>query len=118
MLTTTYKIISKILVEVRFKPIVPKVVNPQQTRFVNGRCITDNLLAFKLGHEHAVATLQGIIFMKLDFKKAFDRVDHEYLWATLHMMQLDPFVINFIQGLVTNAEAKVHVNGLFTPSFP
>lgn len=33
-------------------------------------------------------------------------------------MNLDPFVLSLIQGLVLNAKAKVHVNGLFTPSFP
>lgn len=56
--------------------------------------------------------------MKLDFDKDFDRVDHEFLWATLVVMQLDPGVIALIQGLVTNIEAKVHVNGLFTCPFP
>lgn len=56
--------------------------------------------------------------MKLDFKKAFDRVDHDYIWATLIAMYMDPFVITLIMGLVTSAEAKVHVNGLFIRSFP
>lgn len=56
--------------------------------------------------------------MELDFEKAFDRVDHNYLWATLVAMDLDPFVTTLIQGLVYNAEAKVHVSGLFTLSFP
>lgn len=56
--------------------------------------------------------------MKLDFEKAFDHINHEYLWATLFAMQLDPMVIILLQGLVTNAQANVHVNGLFTQSFP
>lgn len=56
--------------------------------------------------------------MKLDFKNVFDRVDHDFLWATLAAMQLDPWVIALLHGLVTNAEAKVHINGLFTYSFP
>lgn len=56
--------------------------------------------------------------MKLDFEKVFDRVDHKFLWETLLAMQLDLGVIALIQGtLVTNVEVKVHVNGLFTPSF-
>lgn len=65
-----------------------------------------------------MATLQDIIFMKLDFKKAFDCIDHNCLWAMLATMDLDPFVITLIQGLVCNVEAKVHVNGLFALSFP
>lgn len=47
MLTTTYKIISKLLAK-HFKPVVPKVVNKQQTGFVQGRCITENILIVKL----------------------------------------------------------------------
>lgn len=56
MLTTSYKIISKVLAE-RFKPIVPKIVDKQQIGFVYGRCITGNLLSLKLGQEHVIATL-------------------------------------------------------------
>lgn len=117
MLTTSYKIISKILTE-RLKPMVPHLVDRQQTRFVKDRCITDNLLAWKLGQEHAQAMLQDIMFVKLDFAKAYDRIDHSFLWATLTTMCMDPFFIKLIQGLVLNVEAKVHINGLFTHSFP
>lgn len=95
MLTTTYKIISKILVEC-LKPGVPKIVDQQQNGFVHGHCITGNSLAFKLGQEHVVATLQDIIFMKLDFEKAFDQVDHSYLWSTLSTMEWYPLVITLI----------------------
>lgn len=55
--------------------------------------------------------------MKLDFKKAFDRVDHNCIWATLSIMDLYPFVITLFQGMMCDAKAKVHVNGLFTQSF-
>lgn len=48
MLTTIYKIIVNLLAE-RLKPIVPKVVDIQQTRFVQGRCIIDNIIAFRSG---------------------------------------------------------------------
>lgn len=79
------KILSKILAKC-FKPIIPKIVDQQQTGFFQGRCIIDNILMLKIGQEHAWATLQDIIFMKLDFEKAFNRVDHDYLWATLEAM--------------------------------
>lgn len=52
MLTTTYNIISKLLVD-RFKPIVSKKFDWQQTGFFQGRCILDNIFVVKLGQEHA-----------------------------------------------------------------
>lgn len=56
--------------------------------------------------------------MKLDFEKAFNWVDPNYLWATLSAMDLDPFIITLLQGMICEAKVKVHVNGLFTQSFP
>lgn len=55
--------------------------------------------------------------MKLDFAKAYDKINHSYMWKTLQAMRLDPFVIRLIQGLVLNVEANVHMNGFFTQSF-
>lgn len=86
----------------------------QQTGFVKDRYITDNLIVVKLAQEHANLMQQDIILLKLDFEKAFDCVDHSFLWATLHVMNLNPHVLTLIQGLITNVEAKVHVNGFFT----
>lgn len=117
MLTTTYKIISKILIK-RLKPIIPRLVDRQQMGFVQDRCIIDNLLAWKLGQEHAWATQQDILCVKLDFAKAYNRIDHSLLQDTLTIMCMDLWVIRLIQGLVLNAEAKVHVNGFFIESFP
>lgn len=55
MLTTMYKIVSKILIE-GLKPIVPNLVEPLQMGFMTGRCIIDNSLTWKLEQEHAHAT--------------------------------------------------------------
>lgn len=117
MLTTTYKTMSKILVE-KLKPMVPNLVDRQKTGFVKGICITDNLLTWNLGHEHAIATKRDTLCVKLDFTKAYDWIDHSFLWETLWVMKLDPFIIQLIRGLVENVEVKVHVNRLFTQSFP
>lgn len=45
MITMTYKIISKLLAN-RVKPLIPHLVDRQQTGFVLERSITDNLLDF------------------------------------------------------------------------
>ncbi|KAL3697630.1 hypothetical protein R1sor_011706 [Riccia sorocarpa] len=71
LLGITYKIISKLLVE-RLKPLLPQLINPQQTGFVHGRSIFDVILAVKLGQEWAKLLGQQSVLLKLDFVKAYD----------------------------------------------
>ncbi|KAL3687293.1 hypothetical protein R1sor_013602 [Riccia sorocarpa] len=64
------------------------LVNPQQTGFIQGRHITDNVLNLKLGQEWADWTDQQALFFKLDFTKAYDRVDHAFMWQFMRLLRL------------------------------
>ncbi|KAL3692018.1 hypothetical protein R1sor_005669 [Riccia sorocarpa] len=116
LLGITYKIVSRILAD-RIKPILPGLVSGQQTGFVPGRSIFDNILTLKLGEEWAVESEQEAVFLKLDFIKAYDRVRHTFLWETLEAMGFSAKFIRLIQGLMVGAEATVHQNGDFTECF-
>lgn len=50
MLHMTYTILSKILAN-RLKPLIPSLVENQQTSFVHSCSITNNLLAFRMGKD-------------------------------------------------------------------
>ncbi|KAL3697792.1 hypothetical protein R1sor_011868 [Riccia sorocarpa] len=113
LLGITYKIISKILDE-RLKPLLPKLINPQQTGFVQGRSIFDSILAVKLGQEWSQLSGQESILLKLDFIKAYDMVSHSYLWRVLEKMGFDTKFIQLLRGLVERASSVVHLNGGFT----
>ncbi|KAL2608299.1 hypothetical protein R1flu_026872 [Riccia fluitans] len=79
LMNFTYKLVAKILAN-RLKALNPLLVDSQQTGFIAGRNITENILALKLGQEWASISRQEAVFLKLDFMKAFDRVSHDYLW--------------------------------------
>ncbi|KAL3677969.1 hypothetical protein R1sor_020925 [Riccia sorocarpa] len=66
LLGITYKIISKIIAE-GLKSVMPNLVNPHQTGFVQGRSIFDSILAVKLGQEWAQMSRQQAVLLKLDF---------------------------------------------------
>jgi hypothetical protein len=66
----------------------------------------------------AAATASPTLFILLDFEKAFDRVDFDYLWATLDRIGLGGHFLKLTKGLVTQATAKIHLNGLFSEDVP
>ncbi|KAL3686887.1 hypothetical protein R1sor_013196 [Riccia sorocarpa] len=82
LLTVTYKIIAKIIAS-RLNSMMPGLVDRQQTGFIAGRDITENVLSLRLAQEWTQASGQQAIFVKLDFQKAYDRVLYVFLWETL-----------------------------------
>ncbi|KAL3677357.1 hypothetical protein R1sor_027305 [Riccia sorocarpa] len=101
----TYKIIAKIIA-VCLKGMLPGIIDSQQTGFVAGRNIIDNILSLRLGQEWAAVTNQQAIFVKLDFMKAYDRVAHGFLWDTLKAMGVGFATLERIKGLVEGGEEE------------
>ena len=54
-------------------------------------------------------------FMSLDFKKAYDSIDHQWLFATLEKMNFPNNFINVIKSLCREAYSEILVNGFKTP---
>ncbi|KAL3694179.1 hypothetical protein R1sor_007830 [Riccia sorocarpa] len=113
LLTFTYKLIGKILAE-RLKVFLPKLVDQDQTGFIEGRNIMDNVLSIKLCQDLTHITEEASVFCQLDFDKAFDMVQHKYLWETMRTMGFHYKFIQMVSMLVGGGKAKVYLNGRFT----
>ncbi|KAL3683873.1 hypothetical protein R1sor_001895 [Riccia sorocarpa] len=113
LLTMTYKIIATVIA-IRPKEMLPRLIDTQQTGFVAGLNIIDNILSLRLGQEWMQATEQDTNFVKLDFMKAYDRVAHGFLWETLTTMGMGEASMARIKELVEGGCSEVHINGAFT----
>lgn len=76
-----YKIAFKVLSN-RLKSILPEIISPNQSAFVPGQMITDNILiAYELTHhlQNKRRVNDGYVALKLDMSKAYDRVELSFL---------------------------------------
>lgn len=108
-----YKVISKIIV-VRMKDLMGSVITPNQSAFVGGRLIQDNLI---VAHEafHALRKKdkggKDHMAIKLDMNKAYDRLDWGFLKNILLCFGFDPGWVAMVMKLVTSVTYAYKVNG-------
>jgi hypothetical protein len=80
-----YKLVAKVLT-IRMKKVLPLIISPNQSAFVSGRLITDNVVvAFKALHtmDTRLKGRKGYMALKLDMSKAYDHVEWDYLEAIM-----------------------------------
>lgn len=83
-----YKVLAKVLSN-RLKALLPNVISSNQSAFVPGRSIADNVLvAVEIVHHmrRKSGGRDGEIALKLDISKAYDRVNWSYLKARMQAM--------------------------------
>ena len=106
LLNVDTKVYSSILAN-RIKPLLDSCISQNQKAFVKGRDIMDNVrniqaIARTIKRNNLKA---GIV--AVDFAKAFDTIDHEYLWSILQGMGWPNNLINKIKALYKNAESAI-----------
>ena len=121
-LLTNYRPISLINVDVkilckalanRIKFVLPSIIHYSQTA-VFGRKI-----------DHTIHTIRDLIdlankeddtaaFIFLDQEKAFDRVNHDFLFKTMHSFGFGKNFIEWIRIIYSNASSVLNINGFFS----
>jgi len=111
-----YKIAAKALVN-RLKKILPDVISLNQSAFVPGRLITDNvLLAYELAHymQNKRRGNDCYAALKLDMSKAYDRVEWDFLQLMLCRLGFNHVWVERLMAFVTTVKYRIRVNGELT----
>lgn len=105
---TIYKCIAKILAN-RLKVVIPHLVGKQQTAFVKGRRIGDNiLLAQELLRNFHRDRGSPRCAIKVDLMKAYDTVKWEFLIAVLRTVGFPEIVIQWITECISTVKVHIH----------
>ena len=116
LLNCDYKIIEKVIAN-RLKKVISKLIKQDQKAYVKGRYIGDNArLMSDIIFECDLNDYPGAIIF-IDQKKAYDRVEWEWLQAVLKRFNFGPKFRNWISMLYMNARSTVLTNGHFSETF-
>ena len=92
----------------RLKPQAEKTI---AEGFRAGRSATEQFFSLKILCEKYLQHQQDFYFVFIDFKKAFDRVRHAALWATLKKYNISASLIRVIKFLFDKATNAALFNG-------
>nr|GEV20431.1 hypothetical protein [Tanacetum cinerariifolium] len=106
-----YKCVSKIIAN-RIKGFLELIVSANQSAFVSGRSIADNiLLTQELMHNYHLDRGPARCALKVDIQKAYDTVDWMFLEQILHGFEFHAKMVGWTMECVTTCSLSISING-------
>ena len=110
LLNITYKIGSASIAD-RLKTVLPQLISSDQSGFIKNRFIGDNIrLIYDIIDHLTSSNLPGLLLI-LDFEKAFDSLDWNFMQKTLRAFGFGIDMCKWISLFFNNIKSTVSVNG-------
>ena len=115
LLCTDYKILTKVLAN-RLKNILLQIISKEQTCSIPNRTIFNNLFLIRDTITLTKEKNSILYLLQIDKEKAFDKIDHDFLYKTMTKMRFSNTFVQFIKILYQNNISFIANNGfLSTP---
>lgn len=101
---------------VRLERILPKFIFPTQTGFIKGRYILENIITSWEAMEWSHVSSQDTAMFVLDFEKAYDRVEWDFIIMMLEGFGFPSEVCTYVKVLLQDVSTQIDVNGSVSSS--
>ena len=97
----------------RLQPQAEGIFAEEQAGFTAGRSTTEQISILRILCEKYLQHQQNLYHVFIDFnaRKAFDRVWHQALWATMRKYNINANIMRVIENLYDKAQSAVLFNG-------
>ncbi len=108
-----YKILAFILAN-RLHKVISSLISPEQTSYIKERYIGQNVRFLIDVIEYAKSNNKTGILLFLDFEKAFDSIDWDFIDKCLHKMGFKDNFCKWIKLIYTDPKAFLKINGFLS----
>lgn len=110
LLNTEYKIIAKIIAS-RMKNLLMEIIPNEQKAGVNERRIEHIHYNIEAAINLTKEMKRKMIIMTIDQQKAFDKINHNYIFKVMKKMKIPENIIKWITILYKDTKCQINVNG-------
>jgi hypothetical protein len=109
MLNVSFKIFTKVMAN-RLTSIACRITKPSQSAFLPGRYILEGVVVLHETIHELKRKKQNGLILKLDFEKAYDKVNWDFLQQVLRMRGFPSLWCQWVENVVSKGSVCVQVN--------